>query len=657
MKLLTTMTKNLKLLFRNRESAYTIVFGPLLIILLVSFAFMGSDEVSINLGVYIQNQTDLAHKTVGTLNEQYTVSVYPDEESCVSAVKRGLTHACIEFQQPEDGTVPVLFNLDFSRMDLVYRVIDDLSEELGVQADVLRAQLAGNALLRMETSAQLVEDLANMTGSLSSSVEEALTALDSVEGGVQSIPTEMLNITDIKPLRAYQLGLATNAQHVADQTVDLLKEALRTVTNLREECDSCPKGIEERVDLLKDRIDEAESEVYKIVHDTQPKQLEEAQLILRFAIEDMKSLESTILNVSSSGAVINNGLSKSISRLEKSVRDLNKAHSRLLYIADFLRGQEVSPKGMSVPVRIETRNIGVSDTPLSFAYPYLLVLVIMFIGMLLSSMLVVTDKTSRAAFRNFTTPTSDAYHVFVSFLTAFLVLVVEVLLILVMSTPFVAEPLFSHFGSTLLLIGMAIVIFTFLGMLIGYLSRTQEAAMITSISVGSVLLFVSNLVIPVEGMASIVKALSVFNPYIVLSELLRRSMLYGVTSEQITRQLMLLGSFLILLIILTVYIQRRIKKAYFKQEEPLLPTFHVPAPLRLGARIVYNEVDLIDVLDRMTREEFSHLVPKKENVISLWVARELRNKWLARHLRTTSKERMILKLDKYLKRHGKRIKR
>jgi len=657
MKLPTMIGKNLKLLFRSKESAYTIVFGPLLIILIVSFAFMGSDTARVNIGVFAEDHGEIAQQTIRTLNENYVVNVYGEQDACIASVVDGDTHACVVFGVVEDGVTPVTFHLDYSRMDLVYQVIDQLSEELNVQTDELREQLATNAIQRMETSAILIDELTEKTGAVLLQIDDAVSALDRAESGLQSIPNKPLNITDIKPLTGYQIGLAQNADLVATEALDALDEARRVITKLEGECDECPEGLQEDVDEAKDRISDAEDMIYQITEDHQPQLLEEASMILRFAIDDIDLIEGTIKNVTTSGKTVTEGVHDAVGNLEGETRELERISSRLEYVATFLRGQEFDASTLSVPVKISTENIAVSDDKLSFAYPYLLVLIIMFIGLLLSSMLVVTDKTSRAAFRNFTTPTSDAYHVFVSFLTAFCILAVEVLVILFISTLFIAKPILGHFGPTMMLVGFAIVIFTFLGMIIGYLSKTEEAAMIASISVGSVLLFVSNLVFPMEGMARTVQFLSGFNPYIVLSELLRRSMLYGISAKQIASELFLLGVFIVLLLTFTIIAAKRIKRTYFRQEEPLLQKKHIPVPLHLGARMIYNEMDLMDALDRMTRIEFTHVVPNKENVIALWAERELRNKRLARQLRTTNKERMILKLDAYLKRHGKHMKR
>lgn len=657
MKLLTTIAKNLKLLFRSKESAYTIIFGPLLIILIVSFAFLGStDEYTIRVGTYAPEHTDLSERTIGTLTaKDYLLSVYPSQEECVESVRAGTTHACMVFGKRQNETAPVTFYLDKSRLNLVYQIAEDLDEEMELQADAIRRQLAGNALQRMETAATLIdEDLATVAlvldrlGQAQNNLRMAREAIDSVPEG-----TVRQNETDLRMIRGYQQGLALNVRAVAEVADDSLAEALATMNELQRECD-CSEELENRVERVEDDINAARERIAIIQSDTYDKQLSEANLLIEYAIEDLEQVKVAMANMSASSQAIGPAVSGAGFGVEESAADLRRVAGRLEYTRDFLRGEETSAEGFSAPITTSVVSVTAEESRLAFAYPYLLMLVIMFIGILLSSMLVVTDRTSRAAFRNFTTPTSDRYHVGVSFLTAFIILLLEVIVILAVSSLFIAQPLLLNPVSTVLIAAVAIALFTFLGMIIGYLSRTQEAAMIASISVGSVLLFVSNLVLPIEGMAQAAQSLAAFNPYIVLSELLKKSMLYGVSLWQVLRELALPVLLALALLGLTMLIQRHMKRRYFRQEEGLLPT-HVPAPLRLGEALVHNEVELMDALDRMTRVEFERIVTSEDNIVAQWAAKELRNRRLAKQLRTRSKERMILKLDGYLARHGKKL--
>jgi hypothetical protein len=72
---------------------------------------------------------------------------------------------------------------------------------------------------------------------------------------------------------------------------------------------------------------------------------------------------------------------------------------------------------------------------------------------------------------------------------------------------------------------------------------------------------------------------------------------------------------------------------------------------------VRNLFDLMDVLDVMTRAQFAEANTKNEHPIADWVRNELGEKSLARKLRCESKERIILALEKHLKRQTKKLQR
>jgi hypothetical protein len=107
---------------------------------------------------------------------------------------------------------------------------------------------------------------------------------------------------------------------------------------------------------------------------------------------------------------------------------------------------------------------------------------------------------------------------------------------------------------------------------------------------------------------------------------------------------------------MTILIQRRIRQRYFARDAGLLGP-HIPAAFVFGGRTVGSEIELLDALDHMTRAEFEQAIKTDGNAVSRWVASELRNKRLAKRLRTTNKEIMMVRLDEHLRRHGKHLKR
>jgi ABC-2 type transport system permease protein len=655
-KLLTTIGKNLKLLFRSKESAYTIIFGPILIILLVSFAFVGAgDKYTVNVGTFAPAQTGFSAHTTQALGEKhYLLRSYSDEASCIDSVRAGANHACLSFSAAEagNGTIPVTIYLDMSRANIAYRIADDLESTLDTQSGAIRAHLTDDVLTRMSMASILVERDINLSRNISARLDavadEVATARQDLALLAQNTS---INASDARMLRGYQLGLAQNTRTVLNMSTAAIDRASLMVARIDSECTDCGDATKNEVKQLRKDLDDAETKMTLVYQDTAQKQLQDANIILSHVVDDIEGVQRQLQNDSAARQRIASSVARISLATGRDAQDMRQLTSNLEQADALLKGEKRNASAISTPV--ETSVVSITpDDKLGSAYPYVLVLVIMFIGMLLASSLIVADKTSKASFRNFTTPTSDGYHIAAAFITAALLLAAEVMVILLLSSLFV--PLSFTSSSTIFLLLIAIVLFTFIGMIIGYLSRTQEAAMIASISVGSISLFISNLILPVEGMAAAVQQLGRFNPYLVLSELLKKSMLYGVSIAQVSREVLLLGIMCLVLLGVTLLIQRRIKRRYFKQDGGMLAP-HIPAPLHLGQHQVHNEVELLDTLDRMTRTEFEAIVRSEDNVISQWTRVELRNKALAKRLRTTSKERMMLRLDEHLEKHGKRI--
>jgi len=660
MRAIVTITKNLKLLLRSRETAYTIIAGPLLIILLVSFAFLGSsDDYEINVGVYAPSDAPLGERTVAALNERgYRVFVYPDEETCIDRVRTAEVHTCLAFASAQPGidVAPVRFHVDESRMNLVAEIVTDLSDVLEGQADDIRRDLAISAALRIESAAGLLDTASNATDEAAAQVDGAIVALSTATGAIDNLPNETGNITDLRQLRGYQQGLASNVKVATRDSDVAIEDAIEMIRDLTTECGAeCPEGLVADADDLEDSLRETQRKLHLLEQETLETQLFEANLLLEYAVEDVERISAAIGNGSLAGATIGASVQDATGRLDMSARTLRLASARLSYARDVLRGEQIDADTLANPVSTTVMSVTAQDDRLSFAYPYLLILVIMFIGMLLASTLIVTDKTSRAAFRTFTTPIGDAEGTFLAFVTGALLLAIETGAILIISTLFIAQPLLTDPSSTLVILAIAILLFTAIGMIIGYLSRSQEAAMIACLSIGSVLLFVSNLVIPVEGLALVSRTISAANPYIALSELLKRSMLYGVSFRTVVQELLGVIVALAILLLVAAWIQRSLKRRYFRQDAGLLAAQHVPAPLRIGEQTVHNAAELMDALDRMTRVEFERFVTADDNAIVRWAHDELREPRLARGLRTRSKEKMILWIDTWLKKHGKRI--
>jgi len=137
--------KNMKLLIRSKASALIVILGPLLVIFLAGIAFDNTKTYSVSLGTYSPSYNSLTESFIADFDQnQFQVTKYPDEESCVEAIKEGTIHSCIifspDFALGKDMNNEITFYIDYSKINLVYMVLDTISEEVGEKSSELNGR-------------------------------------------------------------------------------------------------------------------------------------------------------------------------------------------------------------------------------------------------------------------------------------------------------------------------------------------------------------------------------------------------------------------------------------------------------------------------------------------------------------------------------------
>jgi ABC-type multidrug transport system permease subunit len=282
------------------------------------------------------------------------------------------------------------------------------------------------------------------------------------------------------------------------------------------------------------------------------------------------------------------------------------------------------------PIKTTIKPVSTKSGNLSFIFPYFIILIIVFIGIMLSSNLIIMEKTSKAYFRNFTTPTKDLTFVMSIFLTSFIVVLLQLIFILALAYFFLNTFLFTNMLLTAILILGAISLFTLLGMVIGYLFNSQEAVTMASISMGSILLFLSNLILPLESLSPVIQSIARYNPYVICSELLKKLTIFSSTLSDVYIDFIIIAVYVVVLFALVMAIEKASKIQYISKK---------PITKQLGRHkdqsiekyfklkngvLLMSEKDLLEELVTMSDKDFEQYVNKKHNDFESWL--EMNNK-------------------------------
>ncbi|RME53871.1 hypothetical protein D6783_00675 [Candidatus Woesearchaeota archaeon] len=647
MKFWKVLGKNFKVLFRSKESAFIVVFGPLLIIMLVSFAFMRSSDLQISLGVFVPDETAEAKALLQSLSQNpvFSVTREGNVSSCIDKVEKGVLHTCLVlpegFEIVPGRSNRIRFFVDTSRLNVAYQVREDVLGALNVQRANISKDLTEDILDALSFAEFMLErteeDVASL-GEGAGGVKDSLDELDSILTRASfSLPE-----VDVKMVRQAASRVENDANAVREKAIEILDRADLILNEYENDCDGCSNATLTKIAEYMDEMKVFREEVEGIYNDT-PQNLFLLYNLLDRTDESLKMVKERFEEVE-----LNNELAKEhIVSLKKNVdsllEEIEGVRGGIRAVLDrFASLQFKSSEEIINPILTEvetvTPKVGREDVLL----PYLLVLVVMFIALILPSMMVVKEKTSRASFRVFTTPTKGVYFVFTTFLATIIVISVQAMIILLLSYFFGFLPdLFvmqeAVFVTAVTVLFLAICFFSLVGMVIGFLSSTTEAATIASISVGSVLLFLSNVIVPVEQLSVLVR----FNPYVVFSELLRKAFLFGESLGDAGVLLLLILVAIVVLLLLNVGLQLFLKKRFFMKRSGGAPVGagRVVAPLVVGELSVVDLPSLLRAIEELTQGEYDEL--RSRGVISSWLRRELGESRLASRLARASKEKAV----------------
>jgi len=209
------------------------------------------------------------------------------------------------------------------------------------------------------------------------------------------------------------------------------------------------------------------------------------------------------------------------------------------------------------PVTTEIKSVSKETTHLGYTFPTLLVMVIMFSCIFLASTSIIDERSSKAYFRNFISPTQSSLFVLSHYLFSLFIIFLQLFIIffiMVYVTKTDINALLSRFVVLLFLISS---VFILLGMLIGYVFKSGETANIGAISIAVGLLFFSNTILPLETLPPGIRNIAELNPFVISENVLRKVTLFNESLTNMMGSLALLLSYIVAFAVLT-YISREV---------------------------------------------------------------------------------------------------
>ncbi len=473
-KLIEIIKKNFRLLIRSKTSALIVLVGPLLLMLFVGMAFNTSSLFDIKIGTYSSGYNELSESLITQLeDDEYRVIKLESEESCIISVQNQEVQICaiIPENLAVQGEGSIVFHVDKSRMNLVGSIIQSISSKVSVKSSELSTALT-NSLL--STVTQVQDQLLSKEGSvtsISSNMQSIKDALDGINSDLTNLDVSKGNFSDFDDESA---NYSTDNNLTGDDS----------------------EAYDDIIGLAKEKFEAASNKLNAV------------GAFRTKALTDLQSIQETLTSQKATGDELNSAVQSIKGNVEAiEITDVSKIVS---------------------PLSIEIKPVAGETTHLSSTFPTLLVLVLLFSGVFIASTMVIEEKSSKAFFRNFITPTGDISFLVGDFLFNLIILLFQLGIIFIVMLNIVSINFTDAMVTNLIILLILLSsIFILLGMLIGYLFNSEETSNLAAISISGVLLFFSNTILPLETLPVGIKNIVEFSPFVVGELALKRILLFG----------------------------------------------------------------------------------------------------------------------------------
>lgn len=636
--------KNIKLLLRSKVSTLVLILGPLLIIFLVGISFSTS-SFNLRMNSYSDSYSELSNSFIQELeNKSYRIIRSDSNESCIQSVREQVSHACLIFPpdlEIENNKVNIVeFYVDQSKINLVYLVMSTLEDSFTDVSTQISEDLTDELvsalfstktnLLTADTSITQIQNKNTIIIDTTSSSQNKLNSLDFNAGSGSSTVNTL--VEDIKK----------DLDNLISDSEDLIDDSFNLIDDL-EDYDINYKSNESNQDTYDDDIGELSDyiteldDTIKDGYNLSTKKVEKITAQLDDALSDLKNK----LNDANSA---NKDVITKLDSLKTNANELKTESAELQtniqgMVSNINSIQITNIENIVSPIETRINFVSESSSNLSYLFPSLIVILIMFIGLLLPSTLIIMEKNSKSAFRLFITPTKQSLYILANYLTSLILISLQVFIVLSVSQLYFNIDFFDSFFITMISLLLTMTLFILIGMLIGDLFSTEEMAMLTSVSVATLFLLTSGIVFPIESMPDYVIEKIKFNPVVMGTEAFKQSLIFNSGYGSVKQPLTLLF-FSIAFILGLILLSKKLKTQYFRPKKGRINKNQLKKSFGFGDRYAKNLPEFIISVQNLNQEKFQKLLDDKSYFN--WVVYILKNKPLAGKIKDKKTKKEIL---------------
>ncbi|MBI4151012.1 ABC transporter permease [Candidatus Woesearchaeota archaeon] len=526
------LAKNhVRTLVRSRATVLTVLAVPLILLLIAGFVFDTNSLNRVRVGVWSSSASELSESIISTIQqESVTVHQYDTQEECVDAVKQGDQQACLAFVGTFARGASNTLNLyiDPSRTTLMYPLLQSLESALAIRSDELGKDLATSVVTALQAIRETVElrkgSIVTLTTSINGaghSIGQLATSITPANVSLNaSLASEVVaaGASHTQQVDQFLNATAALAEDLADQ-LEAVDFALNASTLSNTSKQSLRSQVANASAFVDDLVDEANVTTADLAVVNLTGTLEGIAAKLAATKAQIDAVAAVQGSLAANLHAVKSKLDASlltVAELQKGFNDITAA----------LEGVTVTdPDAIAAPVKTVILPVTSETNYRTYAFPFLMVIVLLFSGLLVPPLLMLAEQSSPAALRVSLLPIKPIVKLQAFFLASLAILGAQSVLMLIVAGLFLQ--VFVGLLPALLVLLVISAVMTLIGMLVGLLVSRELLAVLTSILIGVVLLVLSDFIIPLDTLPRWFSALAQLNPAVIGGEAIRSSLLFG----------------------------------------------------------------------------------------------------------------------------------
>jgi len=560
-RLFNEFVKNIRIIFRNWVSLSLLVIAPIVMILLIGYAFSSEDLSGITVGVVSKEKIDLSLLT-SNFSSSTSIVEFEDINNCIEEMVLQRVHLCISLEGinfekgvGEQPSGKVTYYYDNSRKRVSLMVIQGFQEFFGEKAEQIS----------IESAESIIGD-----------IEDLVAFINDRKVDIQNLKNESSSVRKDLVDRGDKLRLARDSLLPPYESVKFLQDKL---DNYSFSLDNASAGLNYNTGQLIDSLEQFKNysapfmiTSVNLSNETNISLNYSSLLVLVDVVEGQLLLysglvNSTISEINQSIATIDTIVAKMdliksildeeivrndeyIVKIDSGLQKVEELSSQLdERMSDLAKLHPDIAKKLANPIVSDYSLLLKDAKSIQLSFPLLCVIIIMFIALLFANITTLMEIHNRAYLRNIVAPVNDLVYTLGLWLTSVVIIFFQILVLFVVAQTKFGVNVFPNFWQLSLITVLLISIFALLGMLLAYSFKSTQSSILMATFTAILFFLFGNTLSPLESMPLVARIFASYNPLLIGEFLIKEVQLFGTDFVLLLPQIYLLVMYVCVLLL------------------------------------------------------------------------------------------------------------